>query len=122
MEPNGATNSNVWIVNQSSHDFSAAKRWGTLRFISQGWINRFAVASMHRAFNKALDESQPCDYLLVTSLTIMNIVAATILATKHGRLNLLLYHNDRYIVRKLLCGNTTQEQECLIEEEELDVS
>lgn len=103
----------VWIPNNSGHDFSAAERWGNLRFLTEGSINRFAVADMHRSFVPALAESEPEDYLLVTSLTIMNVVAAAILAAKHGRLNLLLFHNAAYIERRLVLSrvNNTLERD-----------
>lgn len=92
----------VWIPNNSAHDFSTAEQWGSLRFLSQGWINRFAVAEMHRCFEQQLKKSNKEDYLLVTSLTIMNVVAASILATKHNRLNLLLYRDGRYVERRIV--------------------
>jgi hypothetical protein len=91
--------SRVFIVNKSSHDFSAAEKYGELTFLSEGPMNRYATNNMVRLFTDALVESQPSDYIVPCSLNVMNSIACAIFAHKHGCLNLLLFKDGTYIER-----------------------
>jgi len=86
---------NIYVVNKSCHDYSKAERFGNLIYLSEGAINRYATGNMYRAFWPILKDSDINDYLLPTGLTIMNIVAAGIFASIHGRVNLLVYKATR---------------------------
>ena len=92
----------VFVVNKSSHDFTAAKKFGELHFLSSGPMNRFATNNMHRMFSDKLSNSNPDDYLVLCSLNVMNSIACAIFASKHGCLNLLLYKGGKYIERNLV--------------------
>ena len=91
----------VYIPNKSGHDFSPAEKFGRLCFLSKGkWREKFDVNKIYRQFVEAMSTSEAEDYLVMTGLPIMNIIAAAILARKHGRLNLLLFRGDgRYLER-----------------------
>ena len=96
----------VYIVNKSTHDFSSAERFGDLVFMSEGPINRYAVSQMERQFSEIMKDSNPEDYILCTSLTQMNIVAACTFQNMHGRVNLLIHKytrngEDSYVERSL---------------------
>jgi len=91
----------VYIINRSSHDYSAAMRFGKLEYLSEGTINKFNVNDMDRQFRERLSNSTPNDYLLLTSLTIMSTIAAIVFVEKHGKLNLLLFRSGDYIERRL---------------------
>jgi len=92
----------VYVVNKSAHDFSAAKEFGELCFLSEGPMDRYAINSMHRVFSEGLSQSKGCDYIVPCSLTVMSIVCCSIFAHKHGMLNLLIYKNGRYIERNIV--------------------
>lgn len=93
----------VWVLNRGSgYDFSAAERYGTLVYLSEGPIPRYAVGGMYRLFNNALRDSRPYDYILQTSLTTMNSLAAAIFVKKHGCLNLLLWKEEYYVLRRVV--------------------
>ena len=85
--------SNVFIVNKSIHDFSAANEFGKLIYLSEGSINRFNTSRIYRMFYPILKNSNKDDYILITGLTIMNLIAAFIFTMKHRRLNLLLFRS-----------------------------
>jgi hypothetical protein len=89
----------VFIVNRSNHDFSAAEKYGSLIFLSEGPMNRYATNTMFRQFEDALRESSPSDYIVPCSLNVMNSIACAIFARKHGKLNLLLFKEGDYIER-----------------------
>ena len=90
---------NVFIVNKSNHDFSDATHYGTIVFLSEGPMNRYATNNMLRQFEDGMKDSQPEDYIVPWSLNVMNSIACAIFAHKHGRLNLLLFKEGTYIER-----------------------
>jgi len=92
----------VYIVNNSSHDFSGAKKFGNLYFLSSGPVNRYATNHMARIFTDILSNSKPDDYIVPCSLNVMNSIACAIFAAKHHKLNLLLFKSGRYIERNLI--------------------
>ena len=102
----------IYIVNYSGHDFSKAESEGTLIPLSEGSMNRFNVTHMARRFSEIMKDSTTNDYILPCSLTVMNIIACSIFAVKHGTLNLLLYkeeegQNGRYLKRRIILSNTS---------------
>ena len=101
---------NVYVINRGAgHDFSPAEQYGTLTFLSDGPMNKFDIGGMHRRFSDALKDSQPTDYILLTSLTAMCSVACAVFAHLHGRLNLLLYREQvgsgRYVERRIILND-----------------
>ncbi len=91
----------VFITNKGGHDFSAAEQYGDFVFLSKGSINRYSVGRMYRQFAQGLTYSKENDYILLTSLCVMNIIACVIFALKFNRLNLLLFKNGGYVERTL---------------------
>jgi len=89
----------VFIVNKSAHDFSAADKFGKVVFLSEGSMNRYATNSMVRQFAQSMRESHEDDYIVPCSLNVMNSIACAIFAHKHGKLNLLLFKDGKYIER-----------------------
>ena len=96
----------VYVTNRSVHDYSAAVEFGELIYLSEGSMNRFDTSKIYRLFYPILKDSSEEDYILVSGLTTMNLVAAFIFAIKHGRLNLLLFKsyrgNKEYLERVLI--------------------
>lgn len=98
----------VYIINRSVHDFSAATEYGELVYMSEGSINRFNTSRIYRLFYPILKDSHENDYILITGLTVMNLVAAFIFAMKHKRLNLLLfksYKGKKEYLERILIGD-----------------
>ena len=94
----------VFIVNRSGHNFTSAKEYGELIYLSEGMMDRYAITSIYRQFSEGMKDSQENDYIVLTGLASMCSVATAIFAFKHGRINLLLYKNNRYIERQLIIG------------------
>lgn len=92
----------VFIVNKSAHDFSEAKRYGRLIFITEGRLNRFNVNDMHRQCSEALEESREGDYIVPCSLNVLNSIACAVFAVKHRKLNLLLFKEGGYVERNIV--------------------
>lgn len=94
--------SKVYIVNKSSHDFSAAEQYGDIVFLSEGPMNRYSTNNMFREFIGKMRYSSKKDYIVPCSLNVMNSIACALFAHKHGTLNLLLFKNGIYIERNHL--------------------
>lgn len=103
----------VYVVNNSGHDFTPAERFGDIVFLSEGRMNRFKINSMYRQFVERMEDSSSEDYILVTGLIQMNVIAASIQAHKHGRVNLLIYSdkNQDYEPREIVLGNLINKEE-----------
>lgn len=91
----------VWVVNRSAHDFSKAERFGRLEFLSEGMLRKRNVSYMARKFSDSMKSSSPDDFLLPTSLTIMSMIAALCFFQLHGRVNLLIFDDGKYVSRTI---------------------
>lgn len=96
----------IYVPNKGGgHDFSAAEKFGQLHFLSEGPMSKYATSKIFRHFAMQLRESSPEDYILQTSLTTMNVIAAACFVELHHRLNLLLYREGEgggiYIGRRI---------------------
>ena len=100
-------NPNVFIINDSGHDFAPAEEYGTLVRMSEGTVEKFNLTEMLRMFQPFIDSSGPEDYLVQSGPAVMSAIACAAYSAKHGRLNLLLWKADRrsgdhYVLRKLI--------------------
>lgn len=93
----------VYVVNQSCHNFSQAKKFGKIIFMTKGSIDRFNLTKMHRTFHSFLENSKEGDYIVLSGLTNMSTIACSIFTNKHRRLNLLVWDskNKRYFSESL---------------------
>ena len=91
----------VYIINKSFHDFSCAERYGEIVYLSKGTINKYATNRIARQFSEALRGASENDYLLLTSLTVMNCIACVIFALRFKKLNLLLLKDNDYVCHRL---------------------
>ena len=92
----------VFVINKGGHDFSSARRFGTLVFLSEGSTSKFATNKIYRSFVRKLNDSKPGDFILITGLTVMSSIACAIFARKHGRLNLLIFDGATSYSRRTL--------------------
>ena len=91
----------VFVTNLGTHDYTPAKKYGELRFLTRGKINRYETSTIYREFIDAMSDSKESDHLLISSLSILNSIAAAILARKHGVVNFLLYNDGVYTLRHI---------------------
>lgn len=103
----------VYVVNNSGHDFSPAKKFGKLVYLSEGRMNRFQTNQMYRMFSEKMENSTENDYILISGLIQMNVIAAAIQAYKHGRINMLIYSDrDRdYERREIVMPNLVERED-----------
>lgn len=92
----------VYIMNNGGHDYSAAKKFGELYFISDELIDREDTAQMYRVIDNAMRDSTGDDYILISSLTSMCSIACAYFAARHGELHLLIHQRGEYILRDVV--------------------
>jgi hypothetical protein len=92
----------VFIVSNGGHDYSDAARYGEIIFCTDEVIRKDDIAQMYRVLSDALDQAEPNDLLLISSLTSLCTVAAAILSARYGELHLLLYKDGQYVQRDLI--------------------
>ncbi len=95
----------IFIPNKGPHDYKDAQRFGELVYITEGFLEYNSIGFMYRKLVQYLNDSQPDDYLLVSGLPLLNLLAGAILGRKHGKLNLLLYRRSEYLSRTLMLDN-----------------
>ncbi len=95
----------VFIVSNGGHDYADATSFGELIFCTDGVIKKHDIAQMYRELSQSLDCAEPDDYLMISSLTSLCVVAASILANRFGELHLLVYHDGAYVVKDLILEN-----------------
>lgn len=91
----------VYITNRGGHNYEKAAQFGELVFVTEGTLNRFSTSTIYRAFVDAMQGSSEDDYMLITSMNVVNAIGAAVFARKHGKLNLLLYREGQYVPREL---------------------
>ena len=88
---------NIYIPNQAGHDYSSATKFGELVYVTKGKIRKYDLTAFHERAAEIMRDSQPEDYVLISSLNSICAICTAILARKHGRINFLLYRQDRYV-------------------------
>jgi len=91
----------VWVVNKWGHDFSEANKYGKLVYLTKGSVDILKLTRVYRQIASKLKDSKPNDYILVSGLPVLGMIACSIFAYLHGRLNLIIFHKGTYIERHL---------------------
>lgn len=92
----------VYIINKGGHDYTEAKSFGELVICSEGLISKYNTSQMCRQFQASMADSDEHDLILLTSLSTMCSIAAAYFSHKHGRLNLLIYKDGKYVERTVV--------------------
>ena len=92
----------VYILNDGGHDYSASEKFGEPVICTEGAINKDDISQMYRVLTDALYDANEKDYILVTSLTSLCMVASAIMANRFGQVHFLIYRDGRYEPRDLI--------------------
>ncbi len=93
----------IFIPNSTSHNYSNAKRFGTLIRLTSGNLDLTNASRMFRLMSEQLHQASPDDYILISGASVPNSVACGIFASKFNCLNLLIYRRDgKYVERNLV--------------------
>ncbi len=104
------TRPNIYVPNKAGHDYSSAERFGSLVFLTEGLIKRYNTNTIYRALADELNKAESQDFLLISSLSILNSIASGILAYKFGRVNYLLFHDGSYLERTVVFSSLIDQE------------
>ena len=91
----------IYVTNLGRHDYSSLEKMGEVVFLTKGLVDRFKVSSLLIQIEDGLATSEPTDYIVVGSLSILCILASIAFVRKHDCLNLLLFSNGSYVKREI---------------------
>lgn len=97
----------VYVPNRSHHDFTDAERFGELVFLTEGYLNRFNINQIFLQCSEAMKDAHIEDYILISSLSIVNAAAASLMAERFGKLNFLIFDQRRYVHHEVLIRSYT---------------
>lgn len=83
----------VWIVNVAGHDYSAAREYGELRRLTEGYVSRGSLDRMLWTVVRGLKDSAAHDWLLPAGMLALNAIAVTAWYELHGSVRLLVYNS-----------------------------
>ncbi len=97
---------NVYIPNCSSHDYSAALKYGNLVTVTTGNLDLTKTSLMYRETEKALVDSMSSDHIILSGANVINAIVCAIFVAKHAKLNLLIFQrNGTYVKRNMVFDN-----------------
>lgn len=83
--------SKVFVANYAGHDYTEAKKYGELVFITKGYVSFASLDRVLYVVTEALLESKPDDWLLLSGSGTICVFAALGWLHLHGRVNLLIF-------------------------------
>lgn len=92
----------VYVLSDGGHDYRAAEKFGKITICTEGPLHKNDISQMYRLLEDALYDAQAEDYILVSSLTSLCMVASAIMANRFGQIHLLIYRDGNYEARDLL--------------------
>ena len=96
------TKRKVYVLSDGGHDYSAAEKFGQIVICSEGALHKDDISQMYRLLSDAMYDAREEDYILVSSLTSLCMVASAFMANNFGKVNLLIYRDGRYVERNLV--------------------
>lgn len=82
----------VYICNYAGYDYSSAREFGKLVPVTKGTVNIFKKDRLAYEISEALKEFNPReDFLLFGGNIVINVIAVTLLLSKHNEVACLVY-------------------------------
>mgnify|MGYP001205249060 FL=1 len=93
----------VYILNNTIHDYSKAKRYGKLVNVTKGKVPIFKTSTVRVMLEKGLADFTKDDYLLLAGPAILSVMASAILFNKFDTVKFLVFDAKQqdYVVRHL---------------------
>jgi hypothetical protein len=91
----------VYIVSDGGHDYSDARRFGELVFLTDAPVRKDDIHLMHDMLKMKMQDATADDFLIVSGLTSLCMVATFIQAAAWGEVNLLVINEGKYQPKRL---------------------
>lgn len=79
----------VYIVNFQTKNFSSAKKFGELVFITQGFLDLTKIDELREKFSRYVELASPSDCLILNGPAVVNTLLTVLWFKKFGYLNIL---------------------------------
>ena len=112
----------VYVPNKAGHDYSDASTYGDLVFLTEGTIERYSTNNMYRIFVDKTKDAVASDFIIISSLSILNAIVSGIFAYRFGQVNYLLFNGDHYVKRTVKFDALVHKEEGEVEDVEEDNS
>ena len=91
----------VFIINNTSHDYSSATKYGTVVSITEGKMPIFKTDLMKEILTKALENFTSNDYLLISGPAWLCVMTSAILYKRLDEVKFLIFDakEQSYVVR-----------------------
>lgn len=99
----------VYILADGGHDYSDALRFGTLKKLNIPAAVKWDTARLYEELLEGLKDATHNDFILISHLTSHCCIATAIMVEWFGRVNFLIYRNDRYEERTLILNEDVVE-------------
>lgn len=91
----------VWVVNWAGHDYSPAKEYGELNWLTRGYVSLGNLDRLFYTVAEAVSQTHKDDFLLPAGLAILNVVAAAVWLRIHGSIRILVWDQKHDHYREL---------------------
>jgi len=81
----------IYIPTRGNREYKGVEKWGEPTFLTHGNIPMYTPNALHSLLLNKMADSKPSDYLVPCGPASVRMMAAALLASKHGVLNLLLW-------------------------------
>jgi|GraSoiStandDraft_4_1057263.scaffolds.fasta_scaffold120446_2 hypothetical protein len=83
--------SRVFVTNFAGHDYTKAERYGEIVYITKGYVSFFSLDRIKYRVCEALQGSTEDDWLLLSGIPMICVVAACYWLWKHDKVKLLVH-------------------------------
>lgn len=92
----------VYIANYAGHDHKEAKKYGEFKVITTGYVDFSAIDRLKFQIIRAIKDSRPDDWLLLSGANITNALAASLWIIKHGVVKILNFDRQSRVHREII--------------------
>lgn len=86
----------VFITNSAGHDFSNAKQFGELVWVTKGFVSFHSLDRLKHILSEKLQDTNKDDYLLLSGTQVICVVSALVWYEKHKQINILVHDKKHY--------------------------
>lgn len=95
----------VFIPNKAAHSYGKAEIFGELVFCTEGVVRREALMESFKELQAALANAESSDIIMNAGPASIVALACSIMASRFGELNLLMWDKGHYYVRTFNLDN-----------------
>ena len=99
----------VYVSNFAGHDYADAQRFGELRPITMGFISFQSLDRVKFQIAEGIRDSRPEDFLVLSGTNIVNVLAALLWMSMHGKVRILNYDKSTHKYREIVLSDESND-------------